>query len=111
MGNINEYLDRSQFFCKCGNCNLTTVDVRLVRFLTNLCIEFGQCTITSGNRCPWWNGKQGGIYTSKHQVGQAADITMEKGTPDQWYKALKQVYGNEVGIAYINENTIHVEVN
>lgn len=73
-----KYFKRSEFRCDCrGYCKGYPVemDMRLVKLLNDLRAYFGvPITVTSGIRCAKRNKEVGGISTSMHLQGKAADI-------------------------------------
>lgn len=72
-----KHFKKSEFRCPCGKCNgfPVAVDMNLVKLLDNLRSYFGvPITVTSGVRCENYNKVVGGIKTSEHLKGKAADI-------------------------------------
>ena len=58
MGDLTKNFSRSEFICKCGNCDQIAVDFELVTILQEAVDHFSReynqdvsCQITSGNRC------------------------------------------------------------
>jgi len=72
-GDLSENFNRSEFACKCG-CGTDTIDAELIRILQDVRDKFGPIKITSGVRCEEYNRKVGGVKTSQHLKGRAADI-------------------------------------
>lgn len=70
----------SEFACKDGSKQIV-IDFELVDLLQRLRDIVGQTIITSGYRTPEYNKKCGGISTSFHITGKAADIKVPGLTP------------------------------
>lgn len=71
----------SEFACKDGSKEVI-VDYELVQLLQKLRDQIGKpVSITSGYRTPAYNKKCGGIATSNHLAGKAADIKITGMTP------------------------------
>ena len=71
----------SEFACKDGSKTLT-IDYELIENLQQLRDKVGKpVTITSGCRSVAYNKKKGGIATSNHLIGKAADIKISSMTP------------------------------
>ena len=67
---------RREFACKCG-CGFDTVDYSLIKVLGIVREHFGvPVTVTSGARCLAHNESVGGVSTSQHTKGRAADIVV-----------------------------------
>ena len=74
-----KYFKREEFRCKCGGkyCNGFPAEPQeaMVRIADQLRKNLGvPITIVSGLRCKEWNRIQGGVETSQHMYGEAADI-------------------------------------
>ena len=66
----------------CSSCTTTLVDELLVEYLQKIRDYFGtEVEITSGYRCPAYNGRVGGATGSRHSKGQAADIVVRGVAP------------------------------
>lgn len=66
-----------EFKCTCGRCTgyPTQMRVKELRNLQSIRTHFGKpMIITSGLRCEYQNSKVGGVKTSKHLKGCAADF-------------------------------------
>jgi len=84
MGDLSENFSREEFACKC-QCGSDTVDAELIRILQDVRDKFGPITITSGVRCAEYNRNVGGVKTSQHIKGRAADIVpLNAGLPEVW---------------------------
>jgi hypothetical protein len=83
MGDLSKHFDRSEFRCKgenCapsghGNCGQDTIDYALIEVLEQVREHFNvPVIITCGNRCAWHNQSVGGVPSSQHLLGRAADM-------------------------------------
>lgn len=80
---LSEHFSRHEFTCHCG-CGNADVSSELVETLEQIRARFGApVVVTSGRRCESHNRKCGGVTSSQHLVGTAADIHIEGGTPQQ----------------------------
>lgn len=99
MGDISAHFNRSEFLCKCGNCDFDTVDVETLRVLEQLRQHFMQpITITSGCRCIDHNVSIGGSYGSQHTKGRAADFKVKDVTPQEVHEFLDLLYPDDYGL-------------
>ena len=74
---LSEYFELREFACRCGSarCHFTLVHPKLVETLQTLRQMLARPLIlTSGFRCPDYNGVVGGRSRSFHTQGMAADI-------------------------------------
>ncbi len=110
------YFDKEEFKCECNGkyCNGYPADLslKLVEILDKVRAKYGKpIQITSGLRCVKQNQLDGGIASSKHLYGKAADF---------WFSGMdKQAvigycYALGCSYAYTNRTTmlyaVHVEV-
>lgn len=110
MGNISTHFNRSEFKCKCGNCEHIAVDHELLVILEDVRIWFDEpVTITSGNRCSDHNTKIGGAEKSKHLYSLAADIKVSNISTDEVYRYLDTKYPSKYGIG-VYDNWVHIDV-
>lgn len=101
---------RSEFKCKCGNCNFDTVDHELITVLEDARKHFGKAVkINSACRCAAHNKAVGGKSKSKHLYGIAADIAVKDTTPLQVYSYLANKYSDKYGLGSYNTFT-HIDV-
>lgn len=109
MGDLSENFDRSEFACKCGECDKDTIDYKTVEILERL-REWADApiTVTSGVRCVLHNEKVGGSKNSQHLFGRAADIQVEGKTPFQVYRQLEDWYPYQYGFGHYDTFT-HVD--
>lgn len=109
MGDLTWNFSRLEFACKCG-CGFDTVDVELIKVLERVRGYFGKPVIISGgNRCPYWNQKQGGAPESKHMLAQAADIKIKETDPRRVFRYLANAYPDKYGIG-LYHNRVHIDV-
>ena len=105
-----EYFTRKEFECDCGGryCNgfPYEMDMKLIKILDELRAYYGEpITITSGVRCAQRNAEVGGISSSQHLYGKAADFYIP-GACDSATgrdKVVKKCY--ELGAQYSYANT------
>jgi|8_EtaG_2_1085327.scaffolds.fasta_scaffold126610_3 uncharacterized protein YcbK (DUF882 family) len=101
MGDISKNFNRSEFACKGEHCNCTpiAVDAELVNVLQKLRDHTEQpITITSAYRCENHNAAVGGVPSSKHRLGIAADIQVKNFTPHDIAMYLRNEYPDKYGI-------------
>jgi len=96
---LSENFYRSEFKCKCGQCDYDTVDAELIEVLQMLRDKFkASIKVTSGNRCPAHNKSIGGSEKSYHIRGRAADIQIQGVEPKEVQEHLKLMYMDMYGI-------------
>lgn len=67
-----------EFECKCGKCEKTIVDAKLVNLLQKIRDKYNKpVLINSGYRCAAHNKAVGGAANSQHTHGKAADIVVK----------------------------------
>lgn len=100
-----------EFACRDGS-DAILIDSTLVAVLQIVRNRFNRpVTITSGYRTKSWNAKQGGVETSKHLLGKAADIVVSGVSPLQVFNYLNNVMQGWGGlILYRSEKFVHVDV-
>lgn len=107
---MSPHFKRSEFKCKCGQCDHEAVDHELIVVLEDLRTWFDEAvTISSGNRCPDHNDAVGGAPNSKHLYSLAADVWVKNVTPAQVYEYLDKKYPNKYGIGLYNA-WVHIDV-
>jgi len=93
MGDLSENFSRKEFECGCG-CGTDTIDAELIRILQDVRDKFGPIKINSGVRCRDHNKKVGGVKTSQHIKGRAADIVpLDCDLPAVW-NYINEIYPN-----------------
>jgi zinc D-Ala-D-Ala carboxypeptidase len=102
-----KYFKPEEFECKCG-CNKQNMEEQFIRRLDiarmNSTIPF---TINSGCRCAKHNAKIGGIKTSSHLYGWAADI--KTATSSERYEILAALLDAGFRRIGIGKNFLHVD--
>ena len=109
-------LTAKEFRCKCHNegCKATIIHPKLLKayesLRTFLDVPF---TINSGYRCPAHNAHIGGKPMSRHQTGEAIDISA-KNILDVWAIERVKFIAKESGFTYIEYhnkgNFFHLDV-
>lgn len=95
---LSEYFSTIEFDCgksRGCSCATTLIDEKLVEILQRIREHFGKpVTVTSGYRCPAYNGSTKGAATgSLHTKGQAADIVVAGVKPAEVAK-----YAESIGV-------------
>jgi uncharacterized protein YcbK (DUF882 family) len=87
MGDLSRHFSRWEFDCPhCGA--LDPIDPLLLIVLERLRGKLGRpLVVVSGFRCPEYNARVGGIKTSQHLYGRAADIPRGLFRPQHAVKA------------------------
>jgi zinc D-Ala-D-Ala carboxypeptidase len=103
------YFKQEEFHCHCKKCATFKISQALVDKLNKAREEYGKpMDVVSGYRCPEYNAKVGGVQSSSHVDGNAADIYCYDGF--NRFKMIKAFYDagfNRIGIA---ESFIHVDI-
>lgn len=106
---LSENFHRDEFQCSCG-CGFDTVDAELITVLEAVRNFWGvKVKINSGARCAKHNANEGGSPTSKHLIGQAADIVVEGILPQKVYTYLDNKYPDRYGIG-LYSGWVHIDV-
>ena len=106
------YFTRAEFRCPCGKCGGFPVapEEKIVRTVDAIRAKLGKpITISSGVRCTEHNAAVGGVATSYHLKGMAADLHCATATPAEMKKAAEAVMGKTGGIGLYDWG-IHVDV-
>ena len=110
MGDLSYHFSRSEFKCKCGECEVDTVDAELIGVLEALRKRYDRpITITSGCRCVEYNREVGGAEDSQHLLGKAADIVVKGIDPAEVYHYLNWAYPDCYGLGDYEDFT-HIDV-
>ena len=96
---ISKYFWRSEMLCKCGKCGMDTMDGETL-MIADVVREFVGHSIapSSANRCPWWNGKEGGGYSSQHLLSRALDLPVKN--PKEVYDMLCEKFPGKYGFGW-----------
>jgi len=106
---LAKHFKRSEFACQ-DECGFDVVDAELLAVLIEVREVFGQpVTITSGCRCTSHNAHVGGVITSQHVRGKAADIKVAGVATTVVAAYLDQMYPNKYGIGAAT-NFVHIDV-
>ena len=110
------YFIRAEFRCPCGKCDGFPVepDEKMVRTVDAIRAKLGKPigivdSGGSGVRCPEHNATVGGVATSYHLKGMAADLHCATATPAEMKEAAEAVMGKTGGIGLYKWG-IHVDV-
>ena len=110
------YFRREEFRCPCGKCGGFPVepDEKMVRTVDAIRAKLGKPigivdSGGSGVRCPEHNKAVGGVATSYHLKGMAADLHCATASPAEMKKAAEAVMGKTGGIGLYDWG-IHVDV-
>lgn len=115
-----EHFSVDEFKCKCGNEYCTgypaILDVELLKNLQKIRDKYGSTTILSGLRCNKHNAAVGGVSSSRHKTGKAADIQCSKSKTKEgraeimnYWKTLphnRYTYADTAAMG----NSVHVDV-
>lgn len=110
MAKLSKNFDSAEFRCKCG-CGFDTPDKELISKLQRARDIYAKpMFITSGCRCPKHNKNVGGVSSSAHITGKAADIATPSGKERFLIiKALLEAGFTRIGINF-SKNFVHVDV-
>lgn len=99
MTMLSKNFSRAEFECKCGKCGEDTVDAELIAVLQDVREHFGKSVkVTSGVRCEVYNKEVGGVSTSQHIRGRAADIQVKGIYPSTVFNYLDKKYAGKLGL-------------
>lgn len=110
---LSEHFDSSEFACHCG-CDYKSygaeISPRLIQVLERIRHYLGDIPleINSGVRCPAHNANVGGVYNSRHVIGDAADIALPEGLDSTYLADVAKKCGAD-GIG-IYEWGVHVDM-
>jgi uncharacterized protein YcbK (DUF882 family) len=78
MAKLTKNFSEDELACKCGESHAFEMCQEFLGKLQKTRDLYGKkMTVTSGFRCAAWNEKQGGVASSKHLKGMAADILVK----------------------------------
>lgn len=105
---ISDNFWRNEFACKCG-CGQDTVDTCLLEVLQTVRYHFNRpITVSSGNRCPRHNAREGGEFKSLHLVGRAADIVCQDVPHEDLYNFVDGIMAGWGGLI-LYDNFVHID--
>jgi len=103
MPMLSKHFSTDEFLCGCG-CGFggkpDDVDPVLLNRLEDIREVFGPMRVNSGCRCTKHNAAVGGVPTSTHTLGKAADINAP--TPEMRYRLVELAYAagfKRIGVA------------
>jgi uncharacterized protein YcbK (DUF882 family) len=110
MGDLSQHFSRHEFACRC--CGKAVVSPELIAPLEALRDRIGTLIhILSGYRCPEHNRTVGGVASSQHLLGRAADITTDLPLQFLHKEALQIASFAHGGMGiYPENNFLHLDV-
>ena len=106
---LSEHFKVREFRCKDGT-DPVFVSESLVGILEAIRLHYGAPVhINSAFRTPQHNTNEGGVKTSQHTYGLAADIRVDGHTPAEVYALADQLLGEHGGVG-IYDTFVHVDV-
>ena len=106
---LSEHFKVREFACKDGT-DPVFVSESLVGILEAIRLHFdAPVHINSAYRTPQHNTKEGGVKTSQHTYGLAADIRVDGHTPAEVYAVADSMLGEHGGVG-IYDTFVHVDV-
>lgn len=105
---LSEHFKVREFACKDGTDPVFVSDT-LVGILEAIRLHFDiPVHINSAYRTPQHNAKEGGVKTSQHTYGLAADIRVDGHTPAEVYAVADSMLGDHGGVG-IYDTFVHVD--
>lgn len=97
---LSEDFNVSEFACHgSGCCSTVKIDEQLVAYVQKIRDHFGvPVTVNSGYRCAKHNKKVGGVSTSQHTQGKAADIVVKGIAPAEVAKYAESIGVKGIGL-------------
>lgn len=110
MGDLSAHFSKSELCCKdCGKCEVSLELVDALEALHSLGTE--PILVDDGYRCPEHNAAVGGVKSSQHILGRAADIRIKGLSLQEMYeRAIKIPAFRDGGIGVYDSSFIHVDV-
>ena len=102
----------SEFACHgSGCCDTILIDEKLVEYLQKIRDHFGAAvTITSGYRCEKHNKAVGGVTSSLHRKGMAADVVVKGIAPAEVAKFAESIGVLGIGLYETNKDGYFVHI-
>ena len=98
MTNLSKDFEKWEFACGCG-CGYDDIDLKLVDKLQMLRDLVGKpIVVTSGCRCEMYNRHIGGVKSSPHLEGLAADIQVDGMTPTTLAILANRIHYIRIGV-------------
>lgn len=110
MGDLSTHFSKKELACRdCGKCEVTSELIDALEALRSLGPE--EIIVDDGYRCFEHNAAVGGVRSSQHLLGKAADIRIGKLSIQEMYaRALKIPEFRGGGIGVYDNGFIHVDV-
>ena len=106
---LSEHFKVREFACKDGT-DPVFVSESLVGILEAIRLHYGlPVHVSSAYRTPQHNASEGGVKTSQHTYGLAADIRVDGHTPAEVYALADQLLGEHGGVG-IYDTFVHIDV-
>lgn len=84
MGDISEHFSRSEFICRCSECESDVVDVELLQWAEKIRNHYGKPVhVHCGNRCLNHNRAVGSKDSSQHVEFKAIDFHVDGEEPEE----------------------------
>lgn len=114
MGNLSEYFNHQDFFCKCEACKAIKeykIHLGLVGALELLRINIGKdIKVKMAYRCEAENERLGGGRKSFHLYGKAAHIYVDGMKPQELFKKAREIAEIKGLGLNIDDNTVHIDL-
>ena len=109
---VSDSFKVNEFSCKGkGCCSKTLIDSKLVTYLQKIRNHFNaSITINSAYRCSIHNKKVGGASSSRHTMGQAADIVVNGVKPAEVAKYAESIGVLGIGLYETNKDGYFVHI-
>ena len=109
---VSDSFKVNEFSCKGkGCCSKTLIDSKLVTYLQKIRNHFNaSITINSAYRCSIHNKKVGGASSSRHTMGQAADIVVDGVKPAEVAKYAESIGVLGIGLYETNKDGYFVHI-
>lgn len=105
---VAEFFRLDEFQCPC--CHCVMLHPLLLQKLKGLRHRMAKpVIITSGYRCPSYNREEGGVKSSYHLLGMAADIYVPEIPLTEVLKVAEEFYFQGIGF-YPDRNFLHLDV-
>jgi len=125
MSQLTQNIWRYEITCKCGDCDLDTIDHEIVEIWQDICDYFTHkyrgiravLDISSGCRCPSHNHNVRGYKNSQHLYGKAIDGSIVIKFPDGVYTPVTSLeiyeyvgakFPNSLGLG-IYDKFVHID--
>lgn len=105
-----KYFNKSEFKCRCGECDGGIMNKDLIYKLEDLRKQIRRpIVVTSGFRCTDYNRKIGGSRSSKHLTGRAVDFSIAGFNSSEKYNVIKEIMDIGFNGIGIGKTFIHVD--